>query len=352
MKIVKVTLVSVLIVLLSACNLNWSLKNTENKNVSTASTVRNQNYVIVDNLKYPWSIDLMDNTFYMTERDGNILEVTNGKMKRQKLKTNKPIVSTGEGGLLGFVLTPNFTQTNQAYTYHTYKVNDSLKNRIILIEKTSNGWREVKSILEGIPGGQIHNGGRLAIGPDNHLYITTGDTGHDELAQNLKSLAGKILRLNLNGTTPNDNPFPNSLIYSYGHRNSQGIAWTNDGSMYASEHGPSPMGGHDEINKIEPGKNYGWPIIIGDEKKEGMVTPLYQTGDETWAPSGIKINDRNEILVSCLMGEKLIKYSISNGKLETVLDGVGRIRDVFLKDSAIYVITSNGENDKLLRISN
>lgn len=342
MKFVKVILVSLILLSQSACNL---AKETNKDN--------RQNYkVIVDNLSNPWSIELVNSTLYITERSGNILEIVDGKANRQKLMTTKPVVPKGEGGLLGFVLAPNFSASNQAYTYHTYEENGKVQNRVILIEKTNDGWREVRPIIEGIPSGSIHNGGRLAIGPDNQLYITTGDSGEEELAQNLQSLAGKILRLNLNGEIPSDNPFPNSPIYSYGHRNSQGIAWSRDGSMYASEHGPSPTGGLDEINKIEPGKNYGWPVIIGDQKKEGMVTPIYQTGSETWAPSGIKVNDKNEILLACLSGEKLVKYSLSNGKVDVVLAGLGRMRDVYLKDNATYVITSNGENDKLLRINN
>jgi glucose/arabinose dehydrogenase len=352
MKLIQVKLVFLVLFMLTACTQNENVVNENGKNRSVETiTSQNQNYdVLIDKLSNPWSIAMLDNIFYMTERNGDIIELKDGKSIRQKPVTNKAIVPIGEGGLLGFVLAPNFSQSKQAYIYHTYKENGKYLNRVILIERTSDGWSEVRPILEGIPGGSRHNGGRLAIGPDQNLYITTGDAGIDELAQNLNSLAGKILRLKLNGEIPNENPFPNSPVYSYGHRNSQGIAWSKDGTMYASEHGPSPMGGHDEINKIEPGKNYGWPLIIGDQKKEGMISPLYQTGNETWAPAGIKVNDKNELFITCLAGEKLMKYTLANGKIDVALDGVGRLRDVYLNGNDLYVITGNGDNDKLLRI--
>lgn len=353
MKIFKASTAIVLSVLLSACNLaDRTQNNTSDNKIVETITGQNQKYeVIAENLSNPWSIQMVDKTFYLTERNGNMIEISNGKTIRKKLKTSKPVVQTGEGGLLGFILAPNFKESQQAYAYHTYKENGEIYNRVILMKRTNSAWEEVRPIIEGIPGATFHNGGRLAIGPDQNLYITTGDASQESNAQSLKSLAGKILRLKLNGEIPKDNPFSNSPIYSYGHRNAQGLAWTKDGIMYSSEHGPSPNGGHDEINKIEPGKNYGWPVIVGDAKKPGMETPLYQTGDETWAPSGIKINDHNEILIACLKGEKLVKYSISTGKVVDVFTGVGRVRDVYIQDKNVYIITGNGNNDKLIRIT-
>jgi glucose/arabinose dehydrogenase len=174
------------------------------------------------------------------------------------------------------------------------------------------------------------------------LYITTGDSGKDTLAQDMKSNAGKILRMTLDGKVPADNPFPGSYVYSYGHRNSQGIAWDKQGRMFSSEHGPSgDPGGHDEINLIEKGRSYGWPTLIGDAKMEGMVSPLYHTGDTAIAPSGISLDAEGQLLIATLRGEKLYRYNPANNRLSTILEGEGRLRDVKLHNGSIYVITNN-----------
>ncbi len=306
--------------------------------------------LLTEKLEYPWEITKLDETFYITERPGFIVMYKDGTINREMITTKKEIVAAGEGGLLGLALLPDFQTSHQAFVYHTYQENDELKNRVIIIEQTTGGWKEISSIIENIPGATIHNGGRLKI-RDHYLYITTGDASIGELAQNIHSLAGKILRVDLNGTIPKDNPFPNSLVYSYGHRNPQGLAWSKDGIMYASEHGPSgtPTTAHDEINIIEPGKNYGWPLIIGDEKKEGMESPFYQTGDETWAPSGIAMNENNEMFIACLRGEKVIKLSTDTKEVETIFDEGFRTRDVFLDNNFLYLITSD-EEDRFIRL--
>ncbi len=145
-----------------------------------------------------------------------------------------------------------------------------------------NVWREESLLLDNIPSGTYHHGGRLKIGSDGKLYVTTGDASAPDIAQDLDSLGGKILRMNLDGSIPNDNPYPNSYVYSYGHRNPQGITWSSDGTLYSSEHGSRA---NDEVNLIEAGQNYGWPIIEGYEEQEGMVSPLFTSGDtNTWAP--------------------------------------------------------------------
>ena len=146
------------------------------------------------------------------------------------------------------------------------------------------------SIIDGLPGGRVHNGGRIKFGPDGRLYVTAGETWHKELAQRLDSLGGKILRLNPDGSIPPDNPFEGSPIWSYGNRNPQGLAWHPETRrLFSSEHGPSGENmwfAHDEINLIERGQNYGWPEVIGYTNDPRYVSPVYQTGDVTWAPSG------------------------------------------------------------------
>jgi glucose/arabinose dehydrogenase len=157
-------------------------------------------------------------------------------------------------------------------------------------------------------------------------------------AQDLKNLGGKILRMNLDGSIPDDNPFPASYVYSYGHRNPQGFAWNEDGTiLYSSEHGSSA---HDEINLIEPGKNYGWPEINGDEVREGMKRPLLHSGNDTWAPSGIAFWEEH-LFVAGLAGQCLYVYNESEGSLDVVFTSGERLRYVYPYEEDLYVITNS-----------
>ncbi|MFC0331606.1 PQQ-dependent sugar dehydrogenase [Paenibacillus sepulcri] len=318
--------------------------------------------VLAEGLQSPWAIDFSGDLIYVSERDGAIVQIKDGQMTRQKLQLSNPVKQEGEGGLLGFVLAADFASTKQAYIYYTYEQNSELFNRIAVIRENGEaGWLEERILLDGIPGASNHDGGRLAVGPDNHLYITTGDAQREENAQDLNSLAGKILRMKTDGSVPEDNPFENSYVYSYGHRNPQGLAWNDQGELYSSEHGPSAVpGGHDELNRIEPGLNYGWPEVIGDETKEGMTPPVYHTGDSTLAPSGMTANAEGEWLVTGLRGESLLKFSPDASTNEVVVRSEGRLRDVKIHDGAVYVITNNtdgrgnpaGQDDRLLRLTN
>jgi glucose/arabinose dehydrogenase len=344
-KSMKMVLVAALALLMSASCSNKSIQTIDGK--PTGSNAKNTSaakaYTIAaERLHTPWSIQFDGDTIYVSEREGNIVMVNSGTMTRQKVRLNKQLNNEGEGGFLGIQLSPDFRESRQAYAYHTYDEGGKVLNRVVVLQKKDDGWEEIKSYLEGIPGAYTHNGGRLAIGPDNLLYITTGDSGKDMLAQDLKSNAGKILRMTLDGKVPADNPFPSSYVYSYGHRNSQGIAWDKQGRMLSSEHGPSGNpGGHDEINLIEKGRNYGWPSIIGDAKKEGMVSPLYHTGDIAIAPSGISFDAEGQLLITTLRGEKLYRYNSAMNRLTAILEGEGRLRDVKLHNGSFYVITNN-----------
>lgn len=312
--------------------------------------------VLADELQTPWSIDQAGNTFYLSERPGHIVKVEEGTKERQKVVLEKKLATAAEAGLLGFVLAPDFSNSNKAFAYYTYEDSTGQFNRIVVLVLKEGVWKEEQLLLDKIPSGQFHHGGRLKIGPDGKLYATTGDASYEpEIAQDVESLGGKILRMNLDGSLPKDNPIPNSYVYSYGHRNPQGLAWATDGVLYESEHGPSA---NDEINHIQPGNNYGWPLIKGKEKQEGMEAPLFTSGDWiTWAPSGMAFFN-GKLYVAALRGNAVIEFDLQTGKSKEVISGLGRIRDVFIKDEFLYFVSNNTDgrgnplekDDKLYRV--
>ncbi|MBT2680242.1 PQQ-dependent sugar dehydrogenase [Bacillus sp. ISL-35] len=311
--------------------------------------------VVAENLQVPWSINKVDETFYLSERPGSIVKIDSGGTTRQKVSLKKELSQAAEAGLLGFVLAPNFEQSNKAFAYYTYENGTGQYNRIVELTLKNDEWTEGKLLLDHIPSGRFHHGGRLKIGPDGKLYATAGDAAtNPEIAQDLTSLRGKILRMNLDGSVPADNPFEDSFVYSYGHRNPQGIAWSKDGTMYASEHGPSA---HDEINRIEAGKNYGWPEITGDATKQGMETPIFQSGSGTWAPSGMAAHN-GKLYVATLRGNALREVDPAAKTTKEVVTGVGRIRDVLADGEYLYFVSNNTDgrgtpsegDDKLYRV--
>lgn len=282
-------------------------------------------------------------------------KIENEEVERQEVQLDQTLSAEAEAGLLGFALVPDFSKKQQAFAYYTYDGNSGPTNRIVRLEFAEDVWTETEVLLDGIPSGAVHHGGRLAIGPDEKLYATTGDAATPELAQNINSLAGKILRINLDGTIPEDNPFENSYIYSYGHRNPQGLTWLEDGTMYASEHGNQA---NDEINQIEAGANYGWPMIEGPEGTDEMRAPLFTSGaQETWAPSGMDQSDEN-LYVAALRGNAVLEFKIETNEMRTLLVDYGRIRDIYIEDEFLYFITNNTDgrgnpldtDDRLIRI--
>lgn len=298
--------------------------------------------VVAAGLRIPWAIEFAGDVIYISEREGNIVKIEGREIDRQTVRLTKVVHHEGEGGFLGLLLAPDFADSGLAYAYHTYQEGGRTFNRIVLLKLEGTEWAEQRELLEGIPGDLYHNGGRLAFGPDGMLYATTGDAEERALSQDKNSLAGKILRMTPEGDIPEDNPFGQSYVYSYGHRNPQGIAWMKDGIMYSTEHGPSGRpGGHDEINRIDPGLNYGWPSVIGDAAQAGMETPLYHTGEEAIAPSGTLIDDEGRLVIAALRGEAIYRYTPESGKMEVLHEGEGRIRDLELKDGKLYFITNN-----------
>ncbi|WP_406566422.1 PQQ-dependent sugar dehydrogenase [Jeotgalibacillus aurantiacus] len=311
---------------------------------------------VAENLEIPWAIDHQDDTFYITERTGSIVKVEGDQEERQAVELKEELATAAEAGLLGFVLAPDFQESQMAYAYYTYENGDGQFNRIVTLRLDDGVWTEEDLLLDEIPSGNVHHGGRLKMGPDDKLYATAGDAAEVDLAQEVDSLGGKILRLNLDGSVPYDNPFPDSYVYSYGHRNPQGLTWSPDGTMYASEHGNSS---NDEINEIEAGQNYGWPIIEGDEERDDMVSPLFTSGDDsTWAPSGMAYYD-GKIYVASLRGTAVLEFDPATNEQRTFVSGLGRIRDLIIDEDTLYFVSNNtdgrgntGENDdKLYRVS-
>ncbi|MEG0440523.1 MAG: PQQ-dependent sugar dehydrogenase, partial [Solibacillus sp.] len=176
----------------------------------------NEAEVIAQNLQAPWAIEKIENTFFITERTGAIVKIQDDKTVRQKVQLKQHLSTASEAGLLGFVLAPDFVDSNQAFAYYTYEKGSEQFNRIVLLQLKKDVWYEEKVLIDEIPSGTYHHGGRLKIGPDRKLYATTGDASNPELAQDKLSLAGKILRLNLDGSIPDDNPFDHSYMFSYG----------------------------------------------------------------------------------------------------------------------------------------
>lgn len=329
------------------------------RNIDNQMIIDETNYEIVaENLVVPWKISFLPTgEIIFTQRSGKLVILRDEKVEIDV----EGVYEFGEGGLMGLALHPDFLNNNWIYLYFTEGNDDDVSNKVVRYELNDDSLNNSLVIIDGIDGSQFHNGGEIDFGPDGYLYVSTGDTSEESLAQNLDSLNGKILRLDENGHSPNDNPFGNP-IYSYGHRNIQGLAWDSQGKLWSTEHGPSGLqSGHDELNLIEIGKNYGWPEFKGDEGDENVETPIIDSGAfETWAPAGIAILG-DQIFFSGLRGASLYHFNSNNGVLRTYFNGhFGRIRAVSLgPDDNLYVSTSNrdgrGEvregDDKIIRIN-
>jgi glucose/arabinose dehydrogenase len=314
--------------------------------------------IAAHDLDIPWElVFLPDGGMLVTERPGRLRKLGPDGFVIEI----KGIKHVGEGGLLGLALHPKFAESGMLYLYQTTSTKLGTRNRIVRYRLDGERLVDGTTIIEGIPGASNHDGGRIVFGPDGKLWAGTGDAGNADLAQDTKSLAGKILRLNDDGTIPDDNPFGNA-VWSYGHRNVQGLAFDEGGRLWATEHGPSGAGtGYDELNFIEKGKNYGWPIIKGDEAKEGMIMPIIHSGSkDTWAPSGVTTVGRS-ILFAGLRGEAIFEVRFEGGpRLIEHFRGVyGRLRSVSVgPDGLIYVLTNNTDgrgtprtgDDKILRM--
>lgn len=336
---------------LAACTSDTKQLNTPTK--KEPHSFPYQITTVATHLDVPWEMDIApDGRIFFTERPGRVRVIQQGRLVKQPvISFQAPFISEGEGGLLGLVLDPDFANNHYLYVYQTYVENGERKNRVLRLKEQQNRAEVDRVLIDGLPGASNHNGGRIKIGPDRMLYITAGDRYDPPLAQDQKSLGGKILRIHLDGSIPKDNPFPNSPVYSFGHRNPQGLAWHPvTKQLYSSEHGQTA---HDEINLIRPGANYGWPLIQGNQTIAGMHKPLLHSGFETWAPSGMTFVQsgpwKHHLLVATLRGERLLKIRLKGtnndqiANVETLFhEQFGRIRNVYQgADGSLYLMTNN-----------
>ena len=335
----------------------------------------------------PRAIATHGDRVFLTEKGGAVTVVQNGTMLDRPLAVFR-VADAFDGGLLGIAVHPDFSKNHHMYVFLTYEgdgysedgngisqdglssgatpaTTAPLWNKVIRITESGNRLHDAVDIIDQIPGSKFTNGGFVKFGPDGKLYVGTGTVSEaSHLPQDVDSLAGKILRLNDDGSIPDDNPFPGSAVYSTGHRNPQGIAWDDSGTMYVAERGPEK---NDEVNVVTPGTDYGWPGLecAGDADGRGAATLCYDPGIE---PGGIafysydRLGLEHPFVMASLRASNLYQLDFEEGlpSQQPILSGAGRIRDVVVHpdDGSIYVITSNTdgkgfpgpEDDRLIRI--
>ena len=315
---------------------------------------------VADNLYVPWSIVFTDpDRMLVTERNGKLRVIRNGILLEQPLKVFEEVSSDGEEGLMGLALDPDYRENKFLYISYAYGSSDKMSVKVVRFKDEGDKLSDEKTIIDGLPAERYHAGCRLRFGPDGRLYITTGDAGERKLAQDINTLYGKILRINPDGTIPADNPFPDNPVWSYGHRNPQGIDWyPGTDILYSTEHGPSGFdgpGGGDEVNIIVKGGNYGWPVVSHRESKEGMISPVLEFTPAIAPASGMFYRSdsipqfKNNYFFGCLRGSGIMRVVMDKSDPTKILSNemlaevnFGRIRDIAQgPDGAIYFSTSN-----------
>lgn len=323
--------------------------------------------VLTQNLSHPWELVWgPDNMIWMTERGGKISRVNPVNGISTLLTAVPDVKSLGEGGLLGMVLHPDFNANPHVFIAYNYDKAGSYTEKIVRYTYNGTSLINPTVILDNIPASNIHNGCRLVISKDLKLFISTGDAANQPSAQNINSLSGKILRINLNGTIPADNPIAGNAVWSFGHRNPQGLVFIND-KLYSSEHGPDR---DDEINLIVKNRNFGWPSVNGfcNESTEQIFCSANNVAEPliSWTPtlavSGIDFynNDaipqwKNSLILATLKDETLYQLKLNpagdkvNEAIKLFTGTYDRLRDVCVApDGKVYVATSNGSNDKII----
>ncbi len=362
----NIILFSALLVFLSSAN----CKKDRSRQSAPPAAVGIEISILADGLLQPWELVWgPDNFLWMTERGGTVSRVNPADGKVQIVAEISEVVPRGEGGLLGMALHPDFATVPEVFVAYNYNRNGEYLEKVVKFRYSNSTLIDPVVLLDNIAANTIHNGCRLLISKDKKLIITTGDAGNQPLAQNLDSLNGKVLRLNLDGSVPADNPVSGSPVWTSGHRNAQGLVFANN-RLYSSEHGPNS---NDEFNVIAKSGNYGWPQVEGfcNEAAEqafclqnNVTEPLY-AWTPTLAVSGIDYynNDliqqwKNSVLMATLKDNTLYQLQLNAAgdqveKITEIFRGTyGRLRDVCVApDGRVYVATGNGSDDKILVIS-
>lgn len=315
---------------------------------------------VVGGLDRPWDVAFTpDGRAFLTEQDtGRVLELRDEGGVSEVHRFD--VAAAGEGGLLGLAVSPDYSEDGLLYAY----MSTDSDNRVVRFSPGGSA----EAVVTGIPHGTIHNGGRIAFGPDDLLYIGTGDAGEGSRSQDPESLGGKILRVDPDGSAPTGNPF-GTAVYSLGHRNVQGLSWDSDGQLYASEFGPDA---DDEINRIMAGGNYGWPEVTGTTDSDEFIDPVYvqQPPDASWSGMAFSVQPAvpqwaGDLLVASLRGERLWRLEL--GGQGTVTDAeelyvgeFGRLRTAaYAPDGALWLVTSNTDiygspregDDRIIRLA-
>jgi glucose/arabinose dehydrogenase len=329
---------------------------------------------VAQGLEVPWALAFApDGRIFVTERPGRVRVIQDGVLQARPFATLNDVVSVSESGLMGLALHPDFQNNGHLFVCYTYRdEGGDLRNRIARLTDDNGAGTDHQSILDDIPGASRHDGCRLGFGPDGRLYVTMGDATEADAAQDLDSLSGKVLRLEADGSVPSDNPFPGSPVYTYGHRNPQGMAWHPvTGDLFITEHGPDR---DDEVNILEAGNNYGWPRVTGPSSNPEYADPILSfTPTVAIAGAAFYYGDKlaasweGDLVFASLKASHLQRVKLQPPDFRTVASAeilfdqeLGRLRAVALSpDGYLYFTTSNRDgrgqpqpsDDKVLRLA-
>lgn len=345
-------------------------KSNKTDNEEPPGAVEIRDSVIASNYSYPWEILWgPDNFIWITERGGTISRLNPATGAKSPVFTITEVEANGEGGLLGMVLHPNFSATPQVFVSYNYDGGSGYREKIVRYTYNGTTLTNPFTIIDNIIASDIHNGSRLVISPDLKLFISTGDAADAANSQNVSSRNGKILRLNLDGSVPADNPVAGNPYWSWGHRNPQGLVFANN-KLYSSEHGPN---NDDEINIIEKGRNYGWVNVQGfcdqsgeqgfcqsNNVKEPLTawTPTIATCGIDYYNHDLIPQWKNSLLMATLKNSRLYQLKLDDSfssittTNEYFTSKYGRMRDVCISPAGkVYICTSNGGNDRIIEVS-